>query len=47
MIFEKSNHHKGSLYTLDWSLSGKFIVSGSNDKSINLCSFDEKDLIVI
>ena len=47
MIFEKSNHHQGSIYTLDWSLSGKFIVSGSNDKSINLCSFDEKDLIVI
>jgi WD40 repeat protein len=46
MIFEKNNHHQGSIYTLDWSLSGKFIASGSNDKSINLLSFDEKDLTV-
>ena len=47
MIFEKSNHHVGSIYSLDWSLSGKFIASGSNDKLINLCSFDEKDLTVL
>lgn len=47
MVFEKPNHHFGSIYCLDWSLSGKYIVSGSNDKNINLCSFDDKDLTVL
>lgn len=31
MIFDKPNHHDGSIYTIDWSLSGKFIATASND----------------
>ena len=34
--------HQGSIYTLDWSLSGKLMASGSNDKMIKLINFDEE-----
>lgn len=36
LVFEKANHHLGSLYCLDWSTSGKLIASGSNDKIIKI-----------
>ncbi|MCQ2821527.1 MAG: WD40 repeat domain-containing protein, partial [archaeon] len=36
LIFEQKNHHLGSIYCLDWSVSGRLLASGSNDKSIKL-----------
>ena len=36
LLFEKENHHQGSIYTLDWSNDGELIASGSNDKIIKI-----------
>ena len=36
LIFEQKNHHMGSIYCLDWSVSGRLLASGSNDKKIKL-----------
>ena len=36
LIFEQKNHHMGSIYCLDWSVSGRLLASGSNDKVIKL-----------
>ena len=36
IVFEMHGVHIGSVYCVDWSTSGKFIASGSNDKSIKL-----------
>ena len=36
LIFEQKNHHLGSIYCLDWSVSGRLLASGSNDKNIKL-----------
>ena len=36
LLFEKHNHHAGSIYCLDFSPSDKLIVTGSNDKTIKI-----------
>ena len=36
LVFEQKNHHMGSIYCLDWSVSGRLIASGSNDKVVKL-----------
>jgi WD40 repeat protein len=36
IVFEMHNVHIGSVYCVDWSYSGNFIASGSNDKTIKL-----------
>jgi WD repeat-containing protein 47 len=36
IVFELHGVHIGSVYCVDWSYSGNFIASGSNDKSIKL-----------
>ena len=36
LIFEQKNHHSGSIYCLDWSVSGRLLASGSNDRIIKL-----------
>ena len=41
MVCEKPNHHSGSIYTIDWSVSGSILASGSNDKMVNLLNFDD------
>ena len=41
LIFEQKNHHLGSLYCLDWSVSGRLLASGSNDKIIKLMVMPE------
>ena len=50
LIYEQKNHHAGSIYCLDWSISSRLIASGSNDKTIKLLavpdfeeSFNNKD----
>ena len=35
-LFEQKNHHLGSIYCLDWSVSGRLLASGSNDKIVKL-----------
>ena len=36
VVFELHGVHIGSVYCVDWSYSGNFIASGSNDKTIKL-----------
>ena len=36
LLFEQKNHHQGSIYCMDWSVSGRLLSSGSNDKTIKL-----------
>jgi WD40 repeat protein len=36
LIFEQKNHHLGSIYCLDWSISGRLLATGSNDKLVKL-----------
>ena len=36
LLFEKHNHHAGSIYCLDFSPSDKLIATGSNDKTIKI-----------
>ena len=41
MIFEQKNHHHGSIFSIDWSSSGKLIATGSNDKTIKLLNIPQ------
>lgn len=43
MVFEQKNHHMGSIYCLDWSVSGRLIASGSNDKTVKLMVIPDLD----
>ena len=43
MIFEQKNHHYGSIFSIDWSSSGKLLATGSNDKTIKLMNIPELD----
>lgn len=36
LVYEQKKHHLGSIYCLDWSISGRLIASGSNDKLVKL-----------
>ena len=36
LLFEKPNHHAGSIYCLDFSPNDKLIATGSNDKMIKI-----------
>ena len=36
LLFEKHNHHAGSIYCLDFSPNDKLIATGSNDKTIKI-----------
>ena len=36
LLFEKPNHHAGSVYCLDFSPNDKLIATGSNDKTIKI-----------
>ena len=36
IVFEHRSAHYGSVYCIDWSKQGKFIASGSNDRSIHI-----------
>jgi WD40 repeat protein len=41
MIYEQKNFHLGSIYSIDWSSSGKLLATGSNDKTIKLIHIPE------
>ena len=43
LLFEQKCHHLGSVYCLDWSVSGRLLASGSNDKTIKLMVIPELD----
>jgi hypothetical protein len=36
ILFERKNHHLGSIYCMDWSRSGRLIATGSNDKMVKI-----------
>ena len=36
LVFEQNDHHMGSIYCLDWSMTGRLIASGSNHKVMKL-----------
>ena len=36
ILYERKNHHLGSIYCIDWSRSGKLIATGSNDKLVKV-----------
>ena len=36
LVFEQKNYHFGSIFSIDWSPSGRLIATGSNDKTIKL-----------
>ena len=36
ILFERKNHHLGSIYCIDWSRSGRLIATGSNDKMVKV-----------
>ncbi|EGR29339.1 WD repeat protein [Ichthyophthirius multifiliis] len=36
VLWEKQNHHPGSIYTIDWSKNGELISTGSNDFEIKV-----------
>jgi WD40 repeat protein len=38
ILYERRNHHLGSIYCIDWSRSGKLIATGSNDKMVKVMS---------
>eukprot|EP00826_Nyctotherus_ovalis_P014840 TRINITY_DN14172_c0_g5_i1.p1 TRINITY_DN14172_c0_g5~~TRINITY_DN14172_c0_g5_i1.p1 ORF type:complete len:468 (-),score=123.66 TRINITY_DN14172_c0_g5_i1:790-2193(-) len=35
-VLEQRKYHNGSIYSVDWSHTGRLIASGSNDRTINL-----------
>ena len=43
MVLEQKNHHHGSIFSIDWSPSGKLLATGSNDKTIKLMNIPELD----
>lgn len=46
ILFERQNHHLGSIYCIDWSRSGRLIATGSNDKQVKILvasDFTEED----
>ena len=40
MFFQRTKHHKGSIYCLAWSPRGDLMATGSNDKSVKLMKFN-------
>lgn len=36
VVLEQKKYHNGSIYSVDWSHTGRLIATGSNDKTINL-----------
>jgi WD40 repeat protein len=36
VVLEQRKYHNGSIYSVDWSHTGRLIASGSNDRTINL-----------
>jgi len=36
IVLEQRKYHNGSIYSIDWSHTGRLIASGSNDRTINL-----------
>lgn len=43
VIFKRTKHHKGSIYCTAWSKDGKFIATGSNDKSIKIMQYSDEN----
>ena len=42
-MYKRNKYHRGSIYCLAWSPRGDLLATGSNDKTIKLMQFDEKN----
>eukprot|EP00111_Clytia_hemisphaerica_P002552 TCONS_00007274-protein len=40
VVFSRNKYHRGSIYCMSWDPEGRFIATGSNDKTIKLIQFD-------
>jgi len=40
VLYKRTKHHKGSIYTLAWSSRGTLLASGSNDKTVKLMTYN-------
>lgn len=45
--YERPNHHQGSIYCIDWSRSGRFIATGSNDKIVKIFNYEDDSDITL
>uniref|UniRef100_A0A1A9ZRD6 WD_REPEATS_REGION domain-containing protein n=1 Tax=Glossina pallidipes TaxID=7398 RepID=A0A1A9ZRD6_GLOPL len=43
VIFKRTKHHKGSIYCTAWSKDGKYIATGSNDKTIKIMQYSTEN----
>ena len=41
LFFEHKNYHFGSIFSIDWSPTGRLIATGSNDKTIKLMNISD------
>ena len=41
LFYEQKNYHFGSIFSIDWSPSGRLIATGSNDKTIKLMNISD------
>lgn len=40
VLFERTKHHKGSVYCMAWTPIGDLLATGSNDKTVKLLKFN-------
>jgi len=43
VVFSRTKYHRGSIYCMAWDPEGRFIATGSNDKTIKLIQFDAQN----
>ena len=41
LFYEQKNYHFGSIFSIDWSPTGRLIATGSNDKTIKLMNISD------
>ena len=41
VLLKRPKHHRGSIYCIAWSGKGDLIATGSNDKCVKICRFDQ------
>lgn len=41
VVFSRNKFHRGSIYCMTWDPEGRYIATGSNDKTIKMIQFDQ------
>jgi len=41
VVFSRNKFHRGSIYCMAWDPEGRYIATGSNDKTIKMIQFDQ------